>query len=546
MHPDGLCVLCDPVLPAPVRHAEIDYERLSINARAAGLELSRRHLSHFVRNAWHVLEPTVRLEWSWHIESICDHVQWMLEQWMGRRPHEVENMIINVPPGSMKSLILNTFAHAWMWLPNNQPAWQMLSISASDSVVTEFADKARDLLKSDWYRESFLNDPDAPGYWEIRSDRDATKNFKNTLGGWRKSQTQAAKVTGDRFDAIFFDDPNDIKDISKPKLQQVKLAWLATGNRLRDMRKAIRIGIQQRVCEGDLTGIVLDEREKKKGTIAKRTEHLCIPMEYTTAKCACGEENCDTTLGKNDPRTTEGEILHPERNPPEVIAAEKIRLGSLGTAGQLNQRPAPLEGGMFKRSFWGTYDELPRDRRGYLLTEEIAMSVDSTFGGVSAKTGAAQGSSRVCIIVAAKYGSRRYIMEVIAKKMSYPETKREILRLYNKWVDPMTGDHMIRKTVIENKANGPALLADLGNDIPGMIADSPITDKMSRANTVHPQCEAGNVLLCRDMPWVEEFKHELGVFPNGKFDDIVDALTQILIVWQQATGLARTLALCVD
>jgi predicted phage terminase large subunit-like protein len=519
-------------------------DEILTRARAARIEKARRHLKHFVREAWHVLEPNTTLEWSWHIECIADHVQWMLEQWMGRRPYQVSTLVVNVPPGSMKSLILNVFAPAWMWLPCNAPHWTLLTISGSDSVVTRDADKMRDLIKSPWYRESF-NIP-----WEIRPDADATKSFKNTKRGWRKSQTQQARVTGDRFDAIFLDDPNDIKDISAVKLEQVKQTWYAAGNRLNDMRRAIRIGIQQRTHEDDWSGHVLEEKKDPELKI----EHLCIPMEYLppgavdsdgkALKCACGDAECDTTLGKNDPRTEDGEVLHPERNTPEVLAAEMKRLGTLGTAGQLNQRPSPLGGGMFKDSFWRAFDELPRDRRGYLLTEQITMSVDATFGGKNRKTGEAKGSSRVAIMVVARRKSTRYVLDLVVGKMTYSETKRAIKAMYEKWIDPTTGRYMITKTIIEEKANGAAILEELGDDIPGMVADSPDTDKVSRANAVHPQCEAGNVALLRDAPWVDEFKHELGTFPKGKYDDIVDALTQVLLDMSDATGLAKAKALC--
>ena len=499
---------------------------------AATIELSKRKLSHFIKSAWHVLEPNTPLEWSWHIECIADHVQWMLERWMGRVDHCVENLVINVPPGSMKSLILNVFAPAWMWLECNAPSWQVMALSGSHDIAKRDARKMRRLIASPWYRESF------DITWDIAPDQDALMDFANTAGGVRHSQTQNSAITGARYDAIFLDDPNDIKDISAVKLAQVESSWYAAGNRINDMRNALRIVIQQRTHESDLTGVILEKFANSPGT-----EHLCIPMELTTAKCACGKLECDTTLGKEDPRTEEGEILHPERNTPEVIATEKLRLGTLGTAGQLNQRPAPLEGGMFKRDYWRTFTELPRDKRGFLLVDSVTMSVDSTFGGVDARTGAAKGSSRVCILVCAKRGSTRYILDVVAKKMSYPDTKSEILRIYNKWIDTFTNRHMITKTIIENKGNGPAILADLSETIPGMIADNPITDKMSRANAMHPQCEAGNVRLLLDAPWNEEFIHELGVFPNGKYDDIVDALSQVLISMSD-DGLSAILALC--
>lgn len=560
-HPLGRCVLCDTQAPvfAPnvtgAIHAgalpRLDFEELAANAEAASVELSKRKLSEFVRHAWHVLEPNTPLEWSWHIESIADHVQWMLEQWMGRREHTVENMVVNVPPGSMKSLILSVFAPAWMWLEENDPSWKCMVLSGAHNVVKRDARKMRTLIKSKWYRETFNIQ------WDIDPEHDALTDFSNTAGGIRHSQTQNSAITGERYDSIFLDDPNDVKDISKVKLDQVKATWLAAGNRLNDMRRAIRIVIQQRTHEGDLTGIIMNEAHKKRGTGAKETDHLCIPMEYLPPgamdddgkplKCACKKENCDTTLGKNDPRTEFGEILHPERNTPAVISGEKIRLGPLGTAGQLNQRPSPLEGGMFKRSYWGSFDALPRNQNTkQLLTDQIVMSVDSTFGGVDARTGAAKGSSRVAIVVVAGKGATRYVMDCVYGKFSTPETKAHIKRLYDKWKDPHTGEHMIKKTIIENKGNGPTILAELGSDIPGMIEENPITDKMSRANAVHPQIAAHNVKILRDAIWEEEFKNELGVFPNGKYDDIVDALTQALINMGVSSGLARTLLLCAE
>ena len=516
---------------------------LLAKAKGARIELCNRKLSHFVKAGWHVLE-NIPLEWSWHIESIADHVQWMLEQWMGRRPHEVENLVINVPPGSMKSLILNVFAPAWMWLPRNCPSWDLMTISNSTNVVERDARRTKQLITSDWYIENFLRLPGGGLAWEMAKDSDSLKSFRNTAGGWRKSQTQSSAVTGDRFDATFFDDPNDVKDISAVKLAHVKQTWKAANNRLNDMRIAIRILIQQRIHDQDLTGVVMEERKMSRGTAAKRTEHLCIPMHYTIAECACGDEHCDTTLGKNDPRTQDGEVLHPERNTPASLAAQAPALGTLGVAGQHEQRPSPLEGNMFKHDHWGYFHELPRDRPGNLLFDNVVMSVDSTFGGVDAKTGKAKGSSRVCIGVVASFGANRYVLDVRVGKFSFSETKAIIREVYDKWIDEKTGQRMIRKVIIENKANGPAILADLSDEIPGMVEANPNSDKMSRANVILPQVEAHNVKLYDGQPWVAEFVYELGVFPMGKYDDQVDMLTQALIDLG-TSGLGGILGLCV-
>jgi len=488
--------------------------------------LSKRKLRHFIKYAWHVLEPDVDLEWHWHIESVADHVQWMLEQWMKRRSHVADNMVINVPPGSMKSLITNVFAPAWMWLPTNAPHWSPLCISGADSIATRDAGKMRDLIRSNWYVENFLRRPNGELHWSLRTDSNSEKSFKNTRNGWRKSQTQSAKITGDRFDTIILDDPNDIKDISAVKLKHVERTWFAAGNRLKDMRRACRIVIQQRTHEQDLTGVILEQGGK--------TEHLCIPMEYSEAKCACGKIGCDTTLGKADPRK-EGDVLHPERNTTEVMIAEKLRLGPLGVAGQFQQRPSPLEGGMFKRKFWGVYDDLPTAKIVGSTLDTLILSCDLQFKKA--------GSSRTCLMVIGGKGAVRYVDHVVAEKMDITETVAAIREIYEKYT--IDGRAMIREILIEDKANGPAVMTTLSGELPGMITVNPAADKVSRANAIHPAAAAGNVLLKRDAPWMEEFKHELGVFPNGKYDDIVDALTQALDHMSDSVGLHATRAACV-
>lgn len=542
LHPQGLCLICPEVQPRGVS-AFPDASAILAAGKAAQVIQAERRLSHFVRQAWHVLEPNTDLEWSWHIESIADHVQYMIEQWLGRREHTVETLVINVPPGSMKSLILNVFAPAWAWLPCNAPHWNLLSISGSDSIVIRDADKTRDLIKSVWYVENFLRQPDGSTAWEIRSDKDSTKSFKNTLGGWRKSQTQAARVTGDRFDAIFLDDPNDIKDISDVKLNHVERTWYAAGNRLNDMRVATRIVIQQRTHERDLTGVIMANSVRKAGTLAKKTEHLCIPMEYTEVRCACGVQDCDTTIGKHDPRTEIGQVLHPERNTPEVIAAEKIRLGSLGTAGQLNQRPAPEGGAMFKLEHWRHYDELPRDQPGNAQFERGVLSVDCTFG--AGKPGEKKRDRVAMLLIFPQGRATRFIEFAFAKRMGIKDTIKTILDIYARYTDPYRGHPMIGKILIEAKANGEAVIELLQDKIPGVCAFQPKGDNISRANACLPTVEAGNIRIKRNAPWDEDFTAEMAMFPHGAHDDYVDAFTQAITEMTTGQGADRLAAQCV-
>lgn len=531
----GACFICDdtPTVHRTVVTSPTDQIREA--GRRAGVERAKRSLAQFIQKAWHVLEPNTPLEWSWHIQCQADHIQWMLEQWMGRKENVCSDLIINVPPGSLKSLTLSVFAPAWMWLPCNAPHWSLMALSGSLDVVMRDARKMRRLITSDWYKESF-NIP-----WQVSPDQNALTDFANTMGGVRHSQTSNSAVTGQRMDAVFNDDPNDVKDTSKLKLKQAQVSWKAAGNRLNDMRVAKRIIIQQRTHELDLSGIMLAQKaelEKTSNEKVTSIQHLCIPMEFTESKCACGSLCCDTTLGKNDPRKLDGEVLHPERNTPEVLKAEKLRLGSLGTAGQLMQRPTPEGGEMFKLEYWRYFDKLPVDRRGYPLWEMCLLSCDEQTK--------ITGTSKTAHVVVASKGALRYIVDVVNRKMDILDSVADIQRLNEKWRHPLTGQPMINKFVIENKANGPAVMSMLSNKLPGMIDCNPDGDKESRARAMLPAVEAGNVLLWRDAPWIDEYKAQFAAFPNGAYDDIIDAVSQALLMMMTSSGLARTRMMCVD
>lgn len=474
----------------------------------AKVERCKRSLYKFLIEGWHVLEPSVKLETHWHIKALCDHVQWMYEQWAGVREQTTQNLVINVPPGTLKSRIVSVYGPAWAWL--HWPGMSMLCLSSTPEVARRDADYNKELIESDWYRATFDIG------WEIRHDANASGKFKTTAGGLRQSQGLNAKVTGVRCDVIIVDDPNDIKDISEVKLVAVARNWIAARNRMNDLRRGFRIIIQQRTHELDLTGVVLP-----KGN----WEHLCIPMEYTEAICACGTKDCDTTLGKGDPRTEPGEVLQPERNTPEVLAGELAGLGSLDYAGQMNQRPTPEGGAMFKLDDWRYFDYLPRDKnRRVLETGKGLMSVDCTFG--EGKKGEKK-RDRVAIVVIFPMGKvRRYVYPVLAKRMGIKDTIKAIKAIYEEFVDEKTGAYMISKIAVEAKANGEAVIELLEDELPGVVPFVPKGDKVSRANACLPTVEAGNILVHRDGPFSEEFVNELAAFPNGAHDDFVDAFTQ--------------------
>jgi predicted phage terminase large subunit-like protein len=470
-----------------------------IQARAAAeLELRRRRqaapqldLSDFVKQSWHVLEPGTPLLWNWHIDAMCWHIQETLCDWLkhrqdGEYQQRIQNLLINVPPGSLKSRVVSVCAPAWFW--TICPDWRVIFLSANPRVALRDSVYCRDLIESDWYRKHFKPD------WNLRNDNNAKSLYWNTKGGFRSSFGFNSRITGDRADALFWDDPHDAKEVESDALRQNVLdRWdSAIRNRVNDLRSSVRIGIMQRLHTTDLSGHVLQQ-----GGWA----HLCVPQEFEKLQAP-------TPLGWTDPRTEPGELMFPERFPPDVLEKEKIALSSYGYAGQHQQRPSPLEGGFFKRNWWKFYKVLPSH------FDQIIQSWDCAFKGT--KT-----SDFVVGQVWGKKGGDFYLIDQVRGRMDINETLVAIRSLSAKYPDASA-------KLVEDKANGSAVIDLLNREIPGLIPIEPEGGKTVRAVAIAPYVQSGNVFLPDSSiaPWIHDYMEEFALFPNGANDDQCDATTQ--------------------
>ena len=472
-------------------------------------ERCRRSLAEFVKTSWHVLED-IPLDWNWHVQALCDHIQAMLtDQWEAMNDKQFQqrcqNLAINVPPGSLKSRILSVCAPAWAWM--HRPRWTLLAMSANPGVADRDAESFLKLVQSDWYRATFKIT------WRIT--RDAIKNIENSAGGTRKSRGMESKIVGIRADAIFLDDPNDVKDCSDIKLAAVAQRWKAAQNRVNDDRVAIRILIQQRTHEKDLTGVIFDKGNPEAEGVD--WEHLAIPMlkEKAGAKCtACNVVHEETFLGWKDPRTHEGQSMHEERFTDLVIARMKRALGSYGFAGQGQQRPSPEGGGLFKTSYWRTFDpdNLARNRVGELKCDTLTISVDANFKE--------EGTSNCAVGVLMSIGPKVFVLEMVKGKWDILAALVQIERLIKKY-----GEYT--KILIEDKANGSAMITMLGAKYRAVVGCQPEGGKMPRAVAMLPDIEAGDYYLPRHAPWRESFEQEFAAFPVGSYDDQIDVVSQV-------------------
>jgi predicted phage terminase large subunit-like protein len=465
-------------------------------------ELLKCDFAAFVRASWHVVEPAMPLIDNWHIDALSTHLQAVAE---GR----IRKLMINIGPGYAKSVIASVMFSAWLWA--RRPQTRIIAATYAAALTVRDSIRTRDLIMSDWFQRTFnpewgvyrkarkgqaFGHNDETGHWEmVKSNEDF---ISNSLSGSRLALSVGGKATGFRADGQIFDDLLNATDQHSDAARKTATEWAirTMSSRYNDMRIGWRVVIGQRLHESDPYGAMLATGDY---------EHLCLPSEFEP------ERRARTSIGWTDPRTEAGQLLFPELFTAEVLAQAKIDLLAYGYAGQHQQRPAPSEGGLFKREWWRYYrpEELP----GLDMT---VITVDATFKD-------AKDSDFVAIHVYGFAGPRIYLLARRHQRMGFTATKESIRILY--------AQYLPSAVLIEDKANGSAVIEELQREISGVIAINPEGGKVARAWAASPAVESGSVYLPYE-PWAQEVVEEAAAFPNGAHDDDVDAMTQG-INWQR-------------
>lgn len=489
----------------------------NIDRDAQLLELDRQDceesLHCFIKSAWRYMDPAPWMD-GWHIGAIAEHLEAVADG-------QIRRLIINLPPRHGKSLILSVAFPAWVWAqqrvaPISGPGVPFLFASYADKLSLRDSVKCRRLIESEWYSRRWGN------RFQLTSDQNTKSRFSNDKGGERLITSIGAGVTGEGGNCIIIDDPNAANDIASEAVLETTVDWWTTTmpTRLNDLQTGAFIIIQQRLAEDDLTGHILEHELE--------WTHLCLPGKYEKDRAFV------TTIGWEDPREEEGELLWPERFTEDSMERLERSMGPYTFAGQIQQRPEPKGGGIIKSEWWRLWES-----EGYPPMDFVLACLDTAYTedthndpsgmmvwGVFSTRHEAQQATVIGRDAVIRRPDAAHYSEIPRAYLMYAwDDRLQLHELVNK-----VADTCIRLKVdlllVENKASGISVAQEIRRlytreNFGVQLFDPRSQDKMARLYSVQHLFAEG-IVYTPDKEWVHRVIKQVGQFPKGKNDEYVD------------------------
>lgn len=451
------------------------------------LELCRQDFTAFLRKAWPWVSGGDLLDWNWHFDAMAYKLELIADG-------DLQKLIINIPPRNGKS---KTISVCWVaFMLGLDPTKNFVCVSYSSELSNKFARDCRSIIEAQWYRQLF------PGTI-LSKARSAAYDFETTRGGGRLATSIGGTLTGRGGDIIILDDVIKPSDANSETVRSNVNEWFSStlSSRLDNKKTGSIICVMQRLHEHDLCGMLIE----KGGW-----DCLSIPS------IAIEPESIILARGGVYHRR-EGELLHAAREPIEVLNDLKQSMGSYAFEAQYQQQPMPSDGNLYKADWLLTSGSEAPDKG------KVVQSWDTAI-----KTGSTNDYS-VCI-TSRIWRNEVHILNVWRGRMEFPELVRKSIELARTFG--------AQTMLVEDKASGSQLIQTLRSGshsgVPNPIARNPELDKFSRAAGVSSMVESGQLYLPEEAHWLAAFKKELLAFPNGRHDDQVDALSQLLD-WQRSS-----------
>jgi predicted phage terminase large subunit-like protein len=413
-----------------------------------------------------------------HLVYICNQIQEFITKETG---NAYDIMVLSIPPQHGKSLSVTETLPSW-YLGKN-PDKSVIVLAYGDDLAQRFGRRNKEKIET--FGKIFFD-------ISISKTKSANDDFEiEGRKGRMITRGIMAGVTGNPAHLLIIDDPVRTREEAYSAVTREKIwqEWISSvKTRLAGGAKVILI--MTRWHEDDLAGQILKTE--------KNAVHINIPCE--------AEDN--DVLGRK-----KGEGLFPEIGKgtawKDQMKASYIAGEGLDAWNAMYQgRPSVQGGNIFKRDWFKFYTDLP-------TMYQTIISVDAAFKDT--KT-----SDFVAIGVWGKSGANVYLLDLINERMDFVRTLEVIRLMKRKYAEA-------NMVLIEDKANGSAIISTLRQEIMGVVPVEPLGSKESRAYAIQPFVMAGNVWLPKNAPWVEDYLDQMMRFPKSSKDDMVDMTTQALV-----------------
>jgi predicted phage terminase large subunit-like protein len=489
-------------------------------------------LMDFINKAWPILEPRTEFQKGEHLELIATHLQAVTKG-------EIRNLLINVPPRHMKSLMVCVFWPVWEWIKTPERRWLFssyaLPLAVRDSV------RCRRLIESDWFQKNW------GGKFKLTTDQNTKLRFDNDHGGSRLSVSVGGSATGEGGDRVVVDDPHNVTERESELARQAVIDWWdqTMSTRLNDPKTGARIIVMQRVHEDDLSAHVLAQNNQYAASNPNQYIHLRLPAEFDPA------HPCKTGFGE-DKRTQPNQLLWPKRFGQPELDDFKLRLGPSGYAGQFQQSPVPASGARFQREWFRyyelaeTFDETVDEDHKQFRSVYRLYEPDGSFETVDAYS-----CNRFSVIDPAGTEPNQHNRPCYTVIQVWDVTQNGRMMLvhqYRKQVQTpkvvqaakdILEDYDANFIGVEKEGLGLGILQTLKHEGKTVIPIPARGSKDARSEIAEIRMAAGMIYFPREARWRFALEDECLHFPLGKYCDQVDAMAHAAIYVQKARGVPK-------
>ena len=412
---------------------------------------------------------------------------------------EPQRLIVFLPPRSSKSLLCSQLFPSWYI--GNYPSHEIMSISHSDQLASDFGRTVRDILKMPLYQEIF------PGV-NLREDVRAAGKWKTKQHGIYYAAGVRSQIAGRGAHIALIDDAMSEEDAFSEAGRRYIKEWYPSGLRTRLMPNGSIIIINTRYHEDDLCGWLL----------SNETEDT-IPWDVISIPAWLDEESAALL------DLPEGTSYFPEWKPDKLLRLDEAEIrannGAKYWQALYMQNPTPDEGSTIKANWFKNWElEDPPECELIIQTYDTAFSTRSTADYSVIQTWGIFEWLTTDLAGRETLSPNLILLGNLRERLEYPELRRTAQDLYDSYSPDIC--------IIEKKASGQSLIQDMRRAGLPVLDYLPDRDKVSRVHAITPILESGRVWMPRGRDWSEDLFAEAIQFPYGRHDDQVDAMAMAI------------------